>query len=70
MIFSLRSSDYIVMANLGSLSLTYDVIIFSFRLPLSSTLEYGSESRGPLECGHILGGMVACSSPASTTNWI
>ena len=49
MIFSLRSPDYIVMANLGSLSLTYDVIIFSFRLPLSSTLEYGSESRGPLE---------------------
>ena len=49
MIFSLRSPDYIVMAKLGSLSLTYDVIIFSFRLPLSSTLEYGSESRGPLE---------------------
>ena len=49
MIFSLRSPDYIVMANLGSLSLTYDVIIFSFRLPLSSTLEYRSESRGPLE---------------------
>ena len=37
------------MANLGSLSLTYDVIIFSFRLPLSSTLECESESRGPLE---------------------
>ena len=61
------------MANLGSLSLTYDVRIFRhprFRLPLSSTLEYGSESRGLLEWRHILGGIVACSSPTLTTSWI
>ena len=73
MIFSLRSPDCIVMANLDSLSLTYDVRIFRrsrFRLPFCSSLECGSESRGPLKCGHILGSIVARSSPTSTTSCI